>query len=71
MNEIPILPGDKVELRFVCKVDEVKLTAEGDYFLKVQCQEGPQPGGLISIDMNKAGPYVRKLKYDAFLGDFT
>ena len=71
MKEIDILPGDKVELKFICQVDEVKLTADGGYFIKASRKEGPIHYDTIEIDMSKAGPYVRKLKYDAFLGDFT
>ena len=71
MKEIDILPGDKVELRLICRVKEVQLTDNDGYFLTLIGEEGPHQGGTISIDMSKAGNYVKKLNYDAILGDYT
>ena len=71
MKEIDILPGDKVRLMLICRVKEVRLTDTDGYFLTLIGEEGPHQGGTISIDMNKAGPYVIKMKYDEFLGDYT
>lgn len=71
MKEIDILPGDKVELKFLCRVKEVKLDDNDGYFLTLFSEDGPYPHATIDVDMNKAGHCVRKLKFDQFLGDYT
>lgn len=68
MNELEIKPGDLVELKLICQVDEVKFTVNGGYFLKASYTEGPLKCNPVEIDMNKANKYVRKLKFDPFLG---
>jgi len=70
MNEIDILPGDKVELKFVCLVKEVRLDANNGYFLTLFSEDGPYPHATIDVDMNKARRCVRKLKFDQLLGDY-
>lgn len=71
-TDIVILqPGDLVELKFICQVDEVKFTADGGYFIKASKKEGPIHYDTIEIDMSIAGDKIRKLEYNAFLGDFT
>lgn len=69
MNNIDIKPGDLVELKFICLVDEVKFTVNGGYFLRLRGKEGPKLHEAFEIDMNKAGDKIRKLQFDPFLGE--
>ena len=68
MNELEIKPGDLVELKFICHVDEVKFTADGGYYLRLREKEAPRQYDSFEIDMNKAGDRIRKLQFDPFLG---
>lgn len=69
MNKLEIKPGDLVELKFICQVDDVKFTVNGGHFLRLRGKEGPTPHDAFEIDMNKAGDKIRKLNYDPFLGE--
>ena len=69
MNILDIKPGDLVELKFICQVDEVKFTVNGGYFLRLRENEYPKQHEAFEIDMNKAGDKIRKLQFDSFLGE--
>lgn len=72
LNKYDILPGDKVEIKFVGHVTEVQMNDQDDYILIIEFDEGPKKYDPMMINMKNINSiYIRKFQYDDFLGDFV
>ena len=72
MANYDILPGNKVEIKFIGHVTEVQMNDQDDYVLTIKIDKGPKRFDSIMLNMKTIDSNcIRKLQYDEFLGDFV